>query len=372
MNAFIRPGSPEAAPIDPRSLFSRASGLAGEPIPPREWLVPGLVPGGTVTMLGGDGGTGKSTLALGLAVATVAGVPWVGRSVEDGGPAAFLSAEDDKDELHRRLDAICKAKGVEIEALHDLSYRSLAGEDALLAVLNRATNTLAPTPLYTALDQWMAVERPSLVVLDTLADLTAGEENNRAHARQFIGMLRHLAITHSAAVMLLAHPSLTGISSGSGLSGSTAWNASVRSRLYLERISEDGYEPDPDARRLSTKKANYARTGDEILLTWKDGAFVADRPVMGLDRLAAGAQAERVFLKLLGMFEAQGRYVSASPSNTYAPKVFSEHPDAEGTTKRALKTAMESLFSNGKIVNDKHGSGAKARSHIATVSGGVQ
>lgn len=349
MNAFIRPGSPEAAPIDPQSLFARASGLAGEPIPPREWLVPGLVPCGTVTMLGGDGGTGKSTLALGLAVATVAGVPWVGRSVEDCGPAAFLSAEDDKDELHRRLDAICRAKDVEIEALHDLSYRSLTGDDALLAVLNRATNTLAPTPLYTALDQWMASERPSLVVLDTLADLTAGEENNRAHARQFIGMLRHLAITHNAAVMLLAHPSLTGISSGSGLSGSTAWNASVRSRLYLERISEDGYEPDPDARRLSTKKANYARTGDEILLTWKEGAFVADAPAAGLDRVAANAAAERVFIALLTAYAKQGRRVNAAGGSTYAPKIFSEHPDSEGMSKRALKGAMERLLQAGKV-----------------------
>ena len=68
--------------------------------------MPGLVPGGTVTMLGGDGGTGKSTLALGLAGATVAGVPWVGRAIEDCGPAAYLSAEDDKDELHRRFPEI--------------------------------------------------------------------------------------------------------------------------------------------------------------------------------------------------------------------------------------------------------------------------
>ncbi|GIT86985.1 hypothetical protein ROBYS_20010 [Roseobacter sp. OBYS 0001] len=300
-------------------------------------------------MLGGDGGTGKSTLALGLAVATVAGVPWVGRSIEDCGPAAYLSAEDDKDELHRRLDAICRAKGVAIDGLHDLSYRSLAGEDALLAVLNRGTNTLTPTPLYAALDQWMATERPSLIVLDTLADLTAGEENNRAHARQFIGMLRHLAITHNTAVMLLAHPSLTGISSGSGLSGSTAWNASVRSRLYLERISEDGYEPDPDARRLSTKKANYARTGDEFLLRWQDGAFMPDAPAGGLDRAAGNATAERVFLNLLREFVQQGRRVNASGGTTYAPKVFAAHPGSEGITKRAMTGAMERLLQAGKV-----------------------
>ncbi|WP_369675560.1 AAA family ATPase, partial [Enterococcus faecium] len=93
-------------------------------------------------------------------------------------------------------------------------------------------------------------ERPALVGLDTLADLHSGQENDRTTARQFIGLLRGLAIRHGCAVVLLAHPSLTGMASGSGLSGSTAWNASVRSRLYLERVVQDGYEADPDRRVL--------------------------------------------------------------------------------------------------------------------------
>ena len=79
-------------------------------------------------------------------------------------------------------------------------------------------------------------------VLDTLADLHAGQENDRATARQFIGFLRGLALRHELAVVLLAHPSNAGMASGSGLSGSTAWNASVRSRLYLERVVEAGYD----------------------------------------------------------------------------------------------------------------------------------
>lgn len=108
MNATFNPAIKPPEFLQPGSLFSRASDLAGKLVPRREWLVPDLIPGGTVTMLGGDGGTGKSTLALGLAVATVAGSPRAGRSIEGCGPAAFLSAEDDADELHRRLDAICQ------------------------------------------------------------------------------------------------------------------------------------------------------------------------------------------------------------------------------------------------------------------------
>lgn len=351
------------------SRFRSAAELMGKPIPPREWFVDELIPHRQVTMLGGDGGTGKSLLALQLAVAGATARPWIGRQIEKPGRVVFVSAEDGEDELHRRLADIASAESLSLSQLGNLTYRSLAGEDALLARLDRQSNVLVQTPLFAELDAWIAENAPRLVVLDTLADLHSGEENNRAHARQFVGFLRGLAIRHACTVLLLSHPSLTGMSSGSGLSGSTAWNASVRSRLYLERVADDGHEPDPDARRLTGKKANYARTGQEIGLTWKEGVFVPDRPAGGLDRMAACAKAERVFLKLLTLFTEQGRYVSASPSTTFAPAMFAAHPDAEGCSKRALTQAMEALFSRGKIRNGDHGRPGRERRHIEFAEG---
>lgn len=66
----------------------------------------------------------------------------------------------------------------------------------------------------------------------------------------------------------------------------------------------------PGARVLTTKKANYGGIGGEIGMTWRNGVFLADKAETGLDRMAKGAKAERVFLKLLRLFDAQGRYVS--------------------------------------------------------------
>lgn len=334
--------------FEPKIGWFRASALAGRPIPDREWLVADLIPGRTVTMLGGDGGTGKSLLALHLACSTALGRPWLGREVEPG-RALYLSAEDDEAELHRRLADIVRAEGASFGDLGDLTVRSLAGEDALLAVPDPRTGALRPTPLFGELDQRIGDERPALVGLDTLADLHSGQENDRTTARQFIGLLRGLAIRHGCAVVLLAHPSLTGMASGSGLSGSTAWNASVRSRLYLERVVQDGYEADPDRRVLRTVKANYGRTGGEICMTWRNGVFIADAPETSLDRMAASAKAERVFLKLLREVTSQGRRVNAAGGLSYAPKAFAEHPEGEGLTKRALRSAMEALLAGGKV-----------------------
>lgn len=352
-----------------RSKFFVASSLAGLPVPERQWSVTGFVPTSTVTLLGGDGGTGKSLIALQLGVAAATGGSWLGQPVTPG-PALMLSAEDEREELHRRLAAICAAEGMGLDELDRLTLRSVAGEDALLAVLDRGSGAFEPTPLFHELDQRIGDEHPGIVILDTLADLHSGDENVRSHARQFVGMLRGLAIRHATAVLLLAHPSLTGISSGTGSSGNTAWNASVRSRLYLERVVSDGYEADPDARVLHTKKANYGRVGRQIAMRWQDGVFVADGPGAGIDRMAANAKAERVFLKLLRMFADEGRHVSASPGPTYAPAVFARHPDAEGCGKRVLMPAMEALFATRKIRIETHGPPSRPRSHVVEVRPG--
>lgn len=332
--------------VQRESQFYSAASLKGKAVPPRQWLVEGLVPQKTVTLFSGDGGTGKSLLALQLAVAVTAKTDWIGNTASTG-RAIFLSAEDDDDELHRRLDDILTAEGRDYDDLSGLTLRSLAGEDALLAVETQIA--LMQSALFEELDKRAAQDAPALIVIDTLADVYPANENDRAKVRQFVGILRGLAIKRKCAVLLLGHPSLTGLNSGSGTSGSTAWNNSVRSRLYLSRIADNGFEPDPDARVLSTKKANYGRTGGEINLKWEAGVFVAEAQPTGIDGLAAEAKAERVFLTLLNAYTAQGRRVNASGGKTYAPKEFAEHPDSEGVTKRAFKAAMDRLLGDGRV-----------------------
>ena len=340
-----------------------ASDLHGQRIPPRVWHLQDLIPSDTVTLFSGDGGTGKSLLALQLAASTALARPWLGLPVREG-KAIYLSAEDDRAELHRRLADIAQAEGVPLADLSNLTLRSLAGEDALLALLDKG-GALKPTPLLDAIDDLLESDQPDLLVLDTLADYFPGNENDRAQARQFIGMLRGLAIRHRCAVFMLAHPSLTGLNSGTGTSGSTGWNNSVRSRLYLSRVVQDSYEPNPDARVLRTMKSNYARTGAEIGLTWQDGVFVADAPVTGLDRMAASMKAERVFFKLLREFTEQGRRVNHAAGANYAPKLFAENAKSEGCTKRALKAAMDALLDSGKIAIEQDGPPSKRRTFLA-------
>ena len=60
------------------------------------------MPANNVTMLAGDGGAGKSLLSLQLAVAVATGGSWIGFRPK-AGSVLFVSAEDEIEELHRRL-----------------------------------------------------------------------------------------------------------------------------------------------------------------------------------------------------------------------------------------------------------------------------
>jgi RecA-family ATPase len=207
-------------------------------------------------------------------------------------------------------------------------------------------------------------------VFDTQSDVFAGEENVRAQVRQFVGMLRGLAIENDLTSMLLSHPSLTGMSSGSGRSGSTGWSNTVRSRFYLEPIMiEDGrIEADPDLRRLTNKKMNYGRSGYEITLRWTDGVFVPENGsqtgVGPLAALGVVMEAETTFLDLVGRYGAEGRAVNATPGSNYAPAVFARDQRGKGTTKRAFTTAMNRLFQAGKIEIEQYGPLSRRRSRL--------
>ena len=283
-----------------------------------------------------------------LGIAVAASAEWIG-TLPERGPVVYASAEDDLDELHRRVVAIANAQGIDIVKLNDLHFVPLAGSDAVMGAPEAKTAIIRETSIWRGLVAVVERIKPKLVILDTLADVFAGNEIARQEARQFVGILRGLAMKYELAVVLLAHPSLSGMASGTGTSGSTAWNNSVRSRLYLETIKgDDGREIDADLRVLRTKKSNYGPTGAEIRYG-RMGASCGELPAGGFDKLTADAKAERVFLDLLGSHLSQDRDVSPKKSNTYAPSVFEQHPKAEGVTKRAFAAAMERLLSANRI-----------------------
>jgi RecA-family ATPase len=183
----------------------------------------------------------------------------------------------------------------------------------------------------------------------------------RNQVRQFVSALRALAIQIDCAVLLLSHPSLTGMNTGSGLSGSTAWNNSVRSRLYLTSGGED----DPDARVLSIKKANYGPAGASVGVRWQNGVYVLDGGSDVAVSSLLNLKVDTLFLELLALFAALDQDLSAKPSSTYAPTMMARHPKAKGFTKRQLEAAMQRLLESKRIHIVTEGPPSKQRKRVA-------
>lgn len=363
-------GMLDAPKVDEAPLFTSAETLKERELVPLNWLINSMIPAGTVTLLSGDGGSGKSLLALNLAISVASGgkLKWLNYQPAHGS-ALYIGAEDDMNEIHRRISRLTAGNfDLEYNDLKDLHIASLANRDALLSIVDPKTNTLYPSPLFQQIVTKVDAERPSLVVLDTLADLFPANENDRASARQFIGQLRKMAVDFDTTVVLLSHPSLSGMASGSGTSGNTAWSNSVRSRLYLQRIVEDGYEPDKTARKLTVMKSNYGEVGIEILMNYNDGFFEADKTTDSLDRVAMDNKADRVFLRLLESHTAAS--VKLSPnytSNNSAATIFSRSNDRESVTKKQFMAAQERLILKKEIKIEEEGSPSRRVKYLRKV-----
>ena len=321
--------------------------LALDPIPPRQWLVPERIPMRNVSLLSGEGSIGKSMLLMQLSGATVLGKDWIG-TLPEPGPVLYMSCEEDDDEVRRRMEDIARHLGSTRQEMIEQGLRvlSFAGRDAVLAQPDR-NGIIRPTPLFERLRRDALELRPKLIALDNVADVFAGKEIDRAQTRQFITLQRGLAIDTGAAVVMSAHPSLTGIATDTGLSGSTGWHNSVRARMYFKPAPGD----DTALRVLECKKSNYGPISETIVLRWRDGVYVVEPGKGTLERLAAEAEIDHLFMKLLRRFTEQGRNVSDRRSPTYAPTLFAEEPEATAAkaTKKALAEAMVRLFAVGKI-----------------------
>jgi RecA-family ATPase len=324
-----------------------------EPMPAQQWAVLNRIPLHQCVLFTGEGAAGKSTTELHRSAAHVLGRDWLGTMPEPG-PAIYIDAEDPEEVLHRRLGAIVRHYGVTFDELvkNGLHLMSLAGEDAVLATVGRS-GKVEPTPLYGRLLEAAGDIKPKSIAIASCANVFAGDENVRTQVQQLVGLLTRMAMVAGGSVVLVSHPSLTGISTDTGLSGSTAWHNAVRARFYIKSAKpESGEQPDEDLREIVFKKNQYGPKAETIVLRYTGGMFLPVPAAGSLERAAHEQKADNMFLTLLDRSLGQGRNVSdKKTANTYAPSRFVEEPEAkaERVTKRDLAEAMERLFRASKI-----------------------
>jgi len=335
------------------------SGWDGAAVPERQWAIKDRVPLLQAGLFSGEGGTGKSIIELQKNVAHVMGKDWLG-SLPEPGPAFYIGAEDDKQEIHIRLAAIAKHYGATFGDLikGGLHVLPLLGQDATLCAVNPRTGRVEVTELYRKILEAAGDIKPKNISIDTLSRAFAGNEIDRVQVYAFAQHMQALAAAAGGSVTILSHPSVQGINSGSGISGSTAWHGAFRFRQYLKGVkADDSDQPDNDLRELEFKKNQYGPRGENVVLRYQNGLFLPEGGASSLDKRGREFKADELFLNLLRRFEGQGRNLSHKKNApTYAPSAFAKEDEAKKLHLKKIdfEAAMSRLFNTDKIHVEKY------------------
>lgn len=346
-------------------IFARPHDFIDKTPPHREWVVDGAIPKRHVTLLYGDGGLGKTLLAQQLATSMALGAEWMGRRTMQGRVLCVFS-EDDTDEIWRRQVDINRALSTgmpAVEGVHWWTADHVAESGCVLMNFNQQHPSGQITPFFRKLAAAVEAVKPALVILDPIANMFGGSEIDRAQVTGFVNRtLKRLCVQYDTTVLALAHPSVAGMASGSGLSGSTGWNNAVRSRLFLKPSSTD---PAGDYRELESAKSNYGRRGRIALMKWSQGAFVV---ATGSDS-DPERRADVALLAALRTLVERGDILSNSPrAGNYAVRRALALPEVDGLKREALEAALERLFRLGAVrMEDYHDEKKRTQRRMAVV-----
>ncbi len=196
----------------------RSSVFMGDP-KKIEWLVDQVIPLGTAGLLVamGDAGKGIVTLDLALKVALPKhdqdgvlddGPATLGAGVIAPGPAVILAAEDDKDEIHRRLHLLDPDGRRRDAPLFVVPLPNAGGP--LPIIKSSSTEGCYTTPEWAAIRAQLIEMQPKLIILDPLASFVHADVNADPAAGAFVtGILASLATETGATVLVCHHMSKT-------------------------------------------------------------------------------------------------------------------------------------------------------------------
>lgn len=228
-----------------------------------------------VTLFGGHGGIGKSSLALAIGAHVACGLPFAGLDVEQS-PVLFVSLEDEARIVRLRLRRIIEAYRLPAERVL-AALRLLDGTQTFTALMTEGDGFNAQpvfTQAYRELEE--VAKGAGLIVIDNASDAFDANENNRRTVRAFVRGLAAIARKHDAALVLLAHIDKSAAKDGArgnSYSGSTAWHNSARSRLAL--LEQDGRI------LLAHEKANLSARADPLAVMFVDDVPVPEAGARG-------------------------------------------------------------------------------------------
>lgn len=212
----------DAAGIRPvRAMAMTAAQMMSAEPPPA--LIQDVLDGGGMSMLIGTRGTGKSFIALDMALSVALGRPWGHYPTTPAkGRVLYVVGEGGGRAFGVRIEAWCRQRGVDPAAL---DRRFLAIDGAVPFMSSRWDELVA-----------LAAEfDPDHTVIDTLSRHAVGlEENSNSDAATAVAKAEALRDRTGCSVMVLHHPPKATVGGGVNAGrGAGAWEAGIDTVLTL-------------------------------------------------------------------------------------------------------------------------------------------
>jgi len=311
----------DSPPEQPPSTFPHWGEIA-EGLKNIEFLWPGWLPLGFLSILAGEPGVGKSALALSLAKCVINGGQWPdGQPCPNGGKVIWLESEGS---LALNLER-ARRIGIPLENLISPFPRGVDDSDFQL------DNPAHLEYLREAIKE----HSPSLIILDSLTGSHRGKEQD-ANIHHRLKALRDIAEKEHVPILIIHHVRKApsdgrGALSLDDLRGSSAIGAMARVVIMVEPASKNA----PEIKRVSQVKNNLAPHAPPFGVAWANNPDGSD----GLVPVSLP-----VPLRPITQQERAGQVVCETLKDGPAPiKQVREHLEAQGFNWETVRKAAHKM-----------------------------
>jgi hypothetical protein len=241
-------------------------------IPPRPWVYGRWLLRGTVACVVAPGGSGKSTMLAGTALALASGQNFLGKQVWEGPKRVWLwNLEDDMDELSRSIQAAAIHHGLELDDIGKRLFVDSGMEGAGLCTASEVGGQFTlDEPVYEALTAEIGRRGIDVLIVDPFVSSHQVEENANSKIDKIAKAWGRVAKAANCVIVLVHHTSKAGASDVTAMSarGAVALINAARSTLVFNRMTDEeagrlGISPDQRSRYFNVADDKHNRTPSE-------------------------------------------------------------------------------------------------------------
>jgi hypothetical protein len=264
----------------------RAVDLINSDIEPIKWLVDGILPEKSITILGGDVGNLKTYTALYIALCCSKGHACFGNFVTEKIRVLYIDEENRKETIYSRLHALYS--GLDLDKNEDIDLEFMICYDIKLST-SRSSNLHI-------LERKLKAFRPHLVIVDSLVRVMEGNENDVQEVRKVFDILKNFIINYESSWLLLHHTRKgngTRTKYKDDLRGSSDFGAFVDIIMMINKLDDETYLLNQPKNRLAIPTQSFKIKFDGFNLKFDE--FVNSKDFSA--RLTAGEKCSEVITK---------------------------------------------------------------------------